>query len=244
MKAPLPLILAVWILFLTLLTNASAVDFTTVEIAGNRFTVCRVNVRNEHLQLFNTDENNQPFKRFDRLAAWLHTHGQTLLFAMNAGMYKPDFSPLGLFVSNSRQLVPLNISTGASNFFLKPNGVFALANTGAKVLKSSDYNRNHVTLATQSGPLLVCDGTINPAFNPISKSRLYRNGVGVASPDAAIFVITETPVNFHEFATLFRDTLHCPNALFLDGTISSLYSTTLKRDDFRMDLGTIIAVTE
>jgi len=43
---------------------------------------------------------------------------------------------------------------------------------------------------------------------------------------------------------MFRDTLHCPDALFLDGTISSLHSTNLNRSDFRMDLGPILAVTE
>ncbi len=51
-------------------------------------------------------------------------------------------------------------------------------------------------------------------------------------------------MNFHEFASFFRDTLRCREALFLDGTISSLHSTALKRSDFRMDLGPIIAVTE
>jgi uncharacterized protein YigE (DUF2233 family) len=56
--------------------------------------------------------------------------------------------------------------------------------------------------------------------------------------------MSEVPVTFHEFATLFRDRLHCSDALFLDGTISSWYAPALKRDDFRMDLGPIIGVTE
>ncbi len=33
-------------------------------------------------------------------------------------------------------------------------------------------------------------------------------------------------------------------ALFLDGTISSLYSTHLKRSDFHMELGPILGVVE
>jgi uncharacterized protein YigE (DUF2233 family) len=68
--------------------------------------------------------------------------------------------------------------------------------------------------------------------------------VGVPSPDIALFVISEAPVNFYEFATFFRDQLRCPDALFLDGTISSLYAPELKRSDFRMSLGPIIGVTE
>jgi uncharacterized protein YigE (DUF2233 family) len=165
---------------------------------------------------------------------------------MNAGMYKGDFSPLGLFVSNGRQSVPLNCSSGDGNFFLQPNGVFAVTEAGATVVETSNYNRisSRIICATQSGPLLVYDGKINQAFNPNSTSRLFRNGVGVVSPDVAIFAISEAPINFYEFATLFRDVLHCQNALFLDGTVSSLYSTALKRSDFRMDLGPIVAVTE
>ena len=59
-----------------------------------------------------------------------------------------------------------------------------------------------------------------------------------------VFAISEVPVNLYEFALLFRDTLHCPDALFLDGTVASLYSTALKRSDFRADLGPIFAITE
>ena len=49
---------------------------------------------------------------------------------------------------------------------------------------------------------------------------------------------------FHQFATFFRDSLKCSEAVFLDGTINSLYSTELKRSDFRMDLGPMIGVVE
>jgi uncharacterized protein YigE (DUF2233 family) len=228
------------------MVKASAIEFSTTEIDGKKITICRIDIRKDNVQLFNRDENGQPFKRFDRLAAWLQARGHTLLFAMNAGMYKADFSALGLFVSDGQQSIPLNTANGEGNFFLKPNGVFVITEAGATVVESSAYQSltSRVVLATQSGPLLVYDGRINHAFNPNSKSRLFRNGVGVSSPDVAIFAISDDPVTFYEFATVFKNVLHCPNALFLDGTISSLYSTTLKRNDFRMDLGPIIAVVE
>ena len=85
---------------------------------------------------------------------------------------------------------------------------------------------------------------MHPAFREGSENRLFRNGVGVPSPDVALFAISEAPVNFHEFATMFRDVLHCPDALFFDGTVSSLYAPKLKRSDFRIDLGPFIGVTE
>ncbi len=231
---------------LTFLGQASAVEFSTVEIAGKPVTICQVNVHKERLQLFHRDEKSVPFKRFDRLAAWLQPQGQKLIFAMNAGMYHADFSAVGLFVSGGRQFVPLNTADGDGNFFLKPNGVFALTEAGARVVAAAEYPRlrERVLLATQSGPLLVRAGRIHPAFKAHSESRLFRNGVGVPSPDVAVFAISEAAVNFHEFATLFRDVLHCPDALFLDGTISSLHAEKLKRSDFRMDLGPILGVVE
>jgi uncharacterized protein YigE (DUF2233 family) len=235
----------IWILLASSL-HASAVEFSTVHFAEKSFTVCRVHIRKEKLQLFHRDEAGKPFKRLDKLAAWMTARGQKLTFAMNAGMYHGDLSAVGLFVSEGQQKAPLNLADSEGNFFLKPNGVFVVSDSGARVMESSEYLKlqERVLLATQSGPLLVRGGRLHPAFNPGSASRLYRNGVGVPSPDLALFVISEAPVNFYEFATLFRDKLSCPNALFLDGTISSLHAPQLKRSDFRMDLGPIIAVYE
>jgi len=226
--------------------RAGALECSTTEFAGKRFTVCRVDVSKDHLELFHRDETGQPFKRFDRLAAWLESRQRKLLFAMNAGMYHADLSTVGLFVADGRQITPLNTASGEGNFFLKPNGVFALTASGARVMESPEYarSRERVILATQSGPLLLRGGTVHPAFHADSTSRLVRNAVGVPSPDTVIFVVSDVPVTFYEFATFFRDQLHCPDALFLDGTVSSLYSSQLKRNDFRMDLGPIIAVTQ
>jgi len=240
-----------WLLLLALagcalLPKAPAVEFTEEKIAGKRAVVCRVNVRTERLQLFLRDENGAPWKRFERLSASLQTSGRKLTFAMNAGMYHGDFSPVGLCVVDGKELAPLNTADAEGNFFLKPNGVFVITESGARVVETSEYPglRERVLLATQSGPLLLRGGKIHPVFNAASTSRLHRNGVGIPSPDQAIFVITDDPVNFHEFATFFRDTLQCPDALFFDGTVSSLHAAQLNRSDFKMDLGPIIGLTE
>ncbi len=228
------------------LLKSNALDFSTVEFAGGRFTICRVEVNKDRLQLFHRDEQGRPFKRFNVLESWLATRGHRLSFAMNAGMYHADYSAVGLYVSGGVQSSPLNLAEAEGNFFLKPNGVFALTDRGAVVVESSQYQRlpGQVILASQSGPLLVQRGVIHPAFRPGSTSRLRRNGVGVPSPEIALFVISEGPVNFHDFATLFRDRLKCPDALFFDGTVSSLHAPALKRSDFRMNLGPILGVTE
>jgi uncharacterized protein YigE (DUF2233 family) len=231
---------------LALARNVSGVEFSTAEIGGKPLTVCRVDLRKERLQLFLRDDTGQPIKRFERLAGLIAARGRKLTFAMNAGMYHGDFSPVGLFVSEGRQFTPLNTARADGNFFLKPNGVFLLTESGARVVETSEYPaiRERVILATQSGPMLVHQGRLHPAFNAQSESRLFRNGVCAPRPDTVVFVNSEAPVNFHEFATFFRDTLRCTEALFLDGTISSLHSTALGRSDFRMDLGPIIGVTE
>jgi uncharacterized protein YigE (DUF2233 family) len=226
--------------------RAAAVEFSNAAIAGKRVTVCRVNVHKEPLQLFLHDDTGRPFKSFDAIDRWLQSRGQKLAFGMNAGMYHRELSPVGLFVSGGRQLVPLNTTNGTGNFYLKPNGVFLVSERGARVVESSEYPDlgERVLLATQSGPLLVRGGKIHPAFNPTSESRIIRNGVGVPSPDVAVFAISEAPVNFYEFAAFFRDVLQCPDALFLDGVISSIHSTDRKRSDQKTDLGPIIGITQ
>ncbi len=100
-----------------------------------------------------------------------------------------------------------------------------------------------VTFATQSGPLLLRAGQINPNVNPRGVSRLIRNGVGVVSTDEVAFAISDDPVSFYEFALLFRDRLNCLDALYLDGNVSSLFAPVLGRDDERVPLGPIVAVS-
>lgn len=224
---------------------AHAGDFPTGIHQGKKFTIRRVDLQKEQLRLFLRDSNNQPIKSFTNLDAMLAAKGERLTFAMNAGMYHGDFSPVGLCVVDGKQLAPLNLTDNPGNFFLKPNGVFCITDRGAKIVESSKFPaiKAKVRLATQSGPMLVIDGKLHPAFIDGSRNRLFRNGVGVVSANEVVFAISEEPVNFYEFATLFRDVLHCPNALFLDGTISSLHAPELKRSDKKMDLGPIIGIT-
>ncbi len=209
------------------------------------FTVIRIDAAAQGLTLFLNDERGEPFHSFNTLNAWLRTQDRQLAFAMNAGMFHPDFKPVGLLIAEGAQHSPLNLEDGEGNFFLKPNGVFFVTDEGPVVLESSEYAKAapaNVKLATQSGPLLVQRGEIHPAFAVDSTSRYVRNGVGVRE-NAAYFVITEKPVTFHELAVFFRDELNCQDALYLDGAISSLFMPDLQRNDALVKLGPIIAVT-
>ena len=213
--------------------------------ASARFTTVRVDLRTNRIELFLRDETGRTFNRFDRLAAWLAGLNQQLLFAMNPGMYKPDYSPVGLLVEDGREIAPLNVADGTGNFFLKPNGVFFISASGPRIVETTEYSAlaHDVRLATQSGPLLLRNGLVNPAFDAASTSRLIRNGVGI-SKNTVLFVISEQPINFYEFAVFFRDELQCQDALYLDGVVSSLYSVKLQRNDSRADLGPIIGVVK
>jgi len=231
------------LLALCLAGAASLASAAAAAATGARYTVVRVDLRKERLELFLRDDAGVEFKRLDRLEAWLAARNRQLVFAMNAGMYHADFSPVGLLVQEGREEAPLNLAAGAGNFFLKPNGVFLVSNAGPRVVESSEYPAlaKDVRLATQSGPLLLRRGVVHPAFIPDSDSRKIRNGVGV-SGHTAIFVISEQPVNFYEFALYFRDVLHCRDALYLDGTVSALHSLALRRSDFTRELGPIRGV--
>ncbi len=90
--------------------------------------------------------------------------------------------------------------------------------------------------------MLVIDGAIHPKFLADSTSRKRRNGVGIRDDGAAVFVISDTAVTFHEFALYFRDTLNCPNALYLDGTISRLFAPEIGRDEPGLAMGPIVGV--
>jgi uncharacterized protein YigE (DUF2233 family) len=227
-------------------TVTFAVECSEIEFRQVRSTICQVDIRSDHLRLFLSDDSGAPFNSFQRLADSLVGRGEQLLFAMNAGMYREDYSPVGLMVREGRQVHRLNLATGYGNFYLKPNGVFVLTAAGARLVESSEYRsllQETVIFATQSGPLLLYSGQINAALNPQGTSRLIRNGVGIVTSDRVVFAISEDPVSFYEFALLFRDRLNCADALYLDGNVSSLYSKALNRNDNRVPLGPMVAVT-
>src|SRR5690349_8347308 len=115
-------ILALLALAFLLHTRVGAVEFSTDTAAGKKLTICRIDLRKEQLHLFLRDPAGQPLKTFARLDALLKEKGKKLVFAMNAGMYHADFSPVGLFIAGGKQLAPLNTADDDGNFFMKPNG--------------------------------------------------------------------------------------------------------------------------
>jgi uncharacterized protein YigE (DUF2233 family) len=211
---------------------------------GHSYTVCSFDVKTEHVELFNLDQNDIPLGNFDRLSQKLKADGKTLTFAMNAGRYDQNLRPVGLYVENGAEAKRLNRKNGGGNFHLKPNGVFYIVGNKTGVMETEAFAKSGIKadFATQSGPMLVINNKIHPRLSPTGTSFKIRNGVGVMDDHTAMFAISNDPVQFYEFASLFKDQLGCKNALFLDGSISSLYSSEVSGVGGYLPMGPMVGV--
>ena len=235
-----------WLLVLAVLIGTTQAEAACMSqsYAGNDYTVCRFDLRKDHLRLFSMDDKGEPYGSFFALSAVLDDKGQSLAFGMNAGMYGEDLKPVGLYIEDGKTERKLNRRDGPGNFHMKPNGVFYIDGGRGGVMETEAFAASgiHPQFASQSGPMLVVDGQLHPKFSADGTSLQRRNGVGAPDDHTLIFVISESFVNFHSFASLFKDKLGCANALYLDGSISSLYAPELGRNDEFAPLGPMVAL--
>ncbi|EAQ03804.1 hypothetical protein OB2597_11191 [Pseudooceanicola batsensis HTCC2597] len=227
-------------------TSAAAVECRDAEWLGRGYTVCAVDAVQDELRLFLTDDGGVPYGTFAAVDAGLAQQGKQLVFAMNAGMYHEDRSPVGHYRESGREVRGVIANAGPGNFGMLPNGVFCFGPGRVEVIETTAYQgRDEADCpnATQSGPMLVIDGELHPRFLSDSTSRYIRNGVGVnAEGTKAWFVMSELPVTFHEFASVFRDMLGAPQALYFDGNVSRLFSPQIGRNDLGLRMGPIVGV--
>jgi len=210
---------------------------------GADFTVCAVDL-DADIRLFLNNADDIPYGHFSVLSQYLAMNDETLLLAMNGGMYHSDRRPVGYFIEQGEKKQELMTRGSSGNFGLLPNGVFYVAKDGTIAVQETlafKEAKPETRYATQSGPMLVIDGELHPAFQAASQSRKRRNGVGVGA-DKIYFAISEQPVNFHHFARLFKDEFGTPNALFLDGVVSRLYDAESGRNDLGLPMGPILGV--
>ncbi len=227
-------------------TVDNGVQIRQLEFGGNKYAVVSVDLKKVKLKMFWKDSQNQPFKTFQKLERQLAKSGVKLLAAMNGGIFDKSYAPLGLQVERGQQLHQLNARTKAfGNFYMQPNGVFMLGAGGAKILSTQEFIRTQPNAleATQSGPMLVQDNKINSKFQKNSSNQLVRNGVGVQTGSSVHLVISQSWISFYDFAAFFKDVLHCPNALYLDGNISGLYMPNSSFDSLG-DYAGIIGVVQ
>lgn len=207
-----------------------------------------ITVRPEKTHLYWKDEQGKPYNNFSRLQNSLQKKHQTAIVMMNAGIYGTDHHPAGLHIENYQQQHGINQRAGKGNFHLQPNGVFYLTGQNKPaVVTTADFLKRfpqasikHIRLATQSGPMLLINGKINPLFKPESESLYSRNGVCVTKESRLLFFATQgfSRSNFYDFA-IAAEQFGCHNALYLDGHLSKLY---IKGKNHLFHLGTFVGI--
>jgi uncharacterized protein YigE (DUF2233 family) len=238
-----------------LVSPALAVE--SFEFEGALYRVQRITLAEQpRLQLRWQDDQGRPLMHFGGLQKQLAGEGKTIVFATNAGLYEGSRDgpkPCGLTVIDGRERVPLNTADGFGNFYLKPNGVFYLDDTaGPGIVATSEYPALSLKprLAQQSGPLMLRNGVVHPAFRIDSPNKRQRSAVGiVAATKEIVFVMSDRAdrvkrrVTFHQLSRFFLH-LGCRDALYLDGDISEMMdrSTRLPADAVERPTNTFAAM--
>lgn len=207
-----------------------------------------------HLKYSDSAKSNKNYKTLAAIKNELDNKGEDVLMLTNGGMYTPDNQPEGLLIRNHIQEAPIDLGSAPKgvflNFYLKPNGVFLIHENKATILTTEEYQKRFKDAkvlpycATQSGPMLIINGKHHNALNHNSKSKKLRSGVGTLQNGKIVFAITANGslVNFHDFASLFKDVFGCDNALFLDGAISKMYLKESRKKELSGNFGPIISI--
>lgn len=223
--------------------RSSASHCKPYSFENQTFTDCVALPNVQSVRLVLDGPDGKPLRSLKALASSVAS-GNTA-FAVNGGMFDTSGKPIGLLVLAGKQIHALNRQSGTGNFYLQPNGVFSVEADGWHVRTAAAYQAAapvNVRAATQSGPMLIIDGRLHPLIAPDGSSRNIRNAVGIDNKGAAHFVISEDPVSFGVLARFMRDSLHCNNALYLDGFVSSLWDAANGRIDNRAQLGPLLLV--
>lgn len=208
------------------------IRYQQLRVRGRLYQVVRVDLDRADVKLYWKDERGRPFGSLAALDRWLSARGETLLAATNAGIFYRTREPAGLHVERSRVLRPVNRSStpppgeAEGNFFAIPNGVFYIADDGTAHIRETQGAAlavDHMREATQSGPLLL---RRNVPHRLIGNPTVARNAVAVCSPRRIALVLAPEGASIRELALFIRNQLRCPDALYLDGTISGLRVST------------------
>jgi uncharacterized protein YigE (DUF2233 family) len=208
-------------------------------------TLCTADPKTDRIATALAPDQGPPYRSLAAYAAGLGPARQQVKFAMNGGMYDDDGMPIGYYVENGERLQNLNRARGPGNFHMLPNGVFFGSGSTWEVRTAEDFFENvdkRPEFGTQSGPMLVIENELHPKIDPDGESLRIRNAVGVDSAGRALFVISDSPISFGKLARFYRDVLKVRNALFLDGTVSSLWSPQTERMDQGIPIGPLIVV--
>ncbi len=228
-------------------SNDKSINCRTLNYRNQEFYSFAVDLLKSNLTFNSLSKSGKRIKTINSLKNELIKQKKNLIFATNGGMFKPDYSPVGLYVENEKELSPINLQNGKGNFFLKPNGIFYISKWNkAGIIESSNYDKikGNIKYATQSGPLLLLNGNVHDKFRENSVNKHIRSGVGIIDTNTVVFIISKKPVNFYDFAMLFKEEFNCKNALYLDGFISEMYLPELELTKSENEFSILINVTK
>jgi len=233
------------LIFSMILFAVGFTAFTRTINGQDAFISYTVDPSKDDIQLFWKNDKGEILKSIKNLKLFVESKDSILVFAMNAGMYKEDNSPLGLFIQNEKTIVPVNKSNGHGNFYLKPNGIFYITtNNKAVVCNTENFSDTaNVKFATQSGPMLLINGKIHSSFIETSTSYNFRNGVGILPNGKILFAMSTREINFYDFAAYF-ESQGCKDALYLDGFVSRTYLPAKRWVQTDGNFGVMIGVVE
>jgi uncharacterized protein YigE (DUF2233 family) len=213
---------------------------------GVALTHCTATPGRHAIHIVLGPQGGAPYRSLSQLAVDRPEKSHEVAFATNGGMFDGSGQPIGYYVEEGERLHKLNRNDGPGNFHMLPNGVFYGNAGGPWAVRTSDDFAANVTrrpdFGTQSGPMLVIAGKLHPAIDHDGVSKKLRNGIGIDRKGRAHFVISDEPISFGKLARYFRDKLGCPDALFLDGSVSSLWDPHVGRVDGGPPLGPLIVV--
>ena len=185
---------------------------------GHSYSIFTIKVDTASVKRFKLLQNPTGIAHNDFIRPYVNSDPN--IFLTNGSAWDSVYKPLGLSVSEGKTVNTLNLSDGNQmGFYLKPNGVFMITDKGASIVESSKSpSILNIRMAVQSGPMLVIDSRIHDKFDSNSKNKNIRCGVGIYVQNGdtyIVFAVSNEPVTFYEFASLFKDNYKCANALCL-----------------------------
>lgn len=130
-------------------------------------------------------------------------------FAINANFFDEQFRPLGLVMSEGKELTPLHPVSWQS--------VFAIDRSGkARIVPMKEWKRGTTKTAVQCGPRLVINGEPNQVVRAVED---WRSGVCIEKAGKVVFFATPHDAQFdvHQIRALAHEELRCRDAMLFDG---------------------------
>jgi uncharacterized protein YigE (DUF2233 family) len=137
--------------------------------------------------------------------------GREVTFAINANFFDKQLRPLGVVVSDGRQVNPAHPVSWQSVFFVDRDRTPHIV-----PVKEWEGVRQSAVAAAQCGPRLV----VNGRKNEVARAEpTWRSGVCIDPEKRVIFFATppETQTDVHEVVTLATTSLGCRDAMLFDG---------------------------